>query len=184
VPWRRWNNVLHRDIGYLVVGLTLIYAVSGIAVNHIDSWNPNYSIERETLRFEAFEPLDRETTIAGLLEELDLPTPIDAFRSTPAQIELLYDGWSVKADVSTGAATVIRPRERPVLFDLNFLHLNHAKKAWTWVADVYAGLLAVMAITGMFVLRGRKGITGRGKWWVTVGLLVPIGFLIFLRWLP
>ena len=28
--------MIHRDVGYLVVGLTLIYAISGIAVNHID----------------------------------------------------------------------------------------------------------------------------------------------------
>ena len=30
--WRRWNNVLHRDLGYLCVALTIVYAISGIAV--------------------------------------------------------------------------------------------------------------------------------------------------------
>jgi hypothetical protein len=40
--WRWWFRVLHRDVGYLCVGLTLIYAVSGIAVNHVADWNPNY----------------------------------------------------------------------------------------------------------------------------------------------
>ena len=55
--WRRWNNILHRDIGYVCVALTVIYAVSGIAVNHIHDWNLNYRIE-----------LDWDTTLA-LVEE-------------------------------------------------------------------------------------------------------------------
>ena len=50
--WRYWNNVLHRDLGYLVVALTIIYAVSGIAVNHVHDWNPNYSIERDEREIE------------------------------------------------------------------------------------------------------------------------------------
>ena len=44
--WRRWNNVLHRDLGYFCVALTVIYAISGVAVNHIHHWNPNYRFER------------------------------------------------------------------------------------------------------------------------------------------
>lgn len=40
-PWRRWSIVLHRDVGYLATAMTLAYAISGIAVNHIADWNPN-----------------------------------------------------------------------------------------------------------------------------------------------
>ena len=54
---------------------------------------------------------------------------------------------------------------------------------WTAVADVYAGLLAFMAITGVFVLRGRTGLGGRGKWLVSAGVLVPVLFLAAERWL-
>jgi signal transduction histidine kinase len=35
IPWRRWSIVLHRDVGYLAVAMTLAYAISGIAVNHV-----------------------------------------------------------------------------------------------------------------------------------------------------
>ncbi|MCK5032361.1 MAG: hypothetical protein KAS18_01980, partial [Calditrichia bacterium] len=41
---RKWNRVIHRDLGYLAVGLTLIYAISGFVVNHVQDWNPNYEI--------------------------------------------------------------------------------------------------------------------------------------------
>ena len=36
---RRYLRPLHRDFGYLIVGLTFVYAISGLAVNHIDDWN-------------------------------------------------------------------------------------------------------------------------------------------------
>ena len=33
--WRPWIRAIHRDVGYFSVGLTFIYALSGLAVNHI-----------------------------------------------------------------------------------------------------------------------------------------------------
>ena len=43
--WRKWNRFIHRDFGYFFFGMTIIYALSGIAINHIKDWNPSYSIE-------------------------------------------------------------------------------------------------------------------------------------------
>ena len=42
MKWRKWNNILHRDLGYLFFGLTIIYVISGISLNHKHNWNPNY----------------------------------------------------------------------------------------------------------------------------------------------
>lgn len=176
--WRRWNAVLHRDAGYLVAGLTVVYAVSGIAVNHVEDWNPSYRFERVEERFEPFAPTDRAEMAARLVRILKLPgPPMDAFRARPHEIELFYDGWSVKADVLAGTAVVERPRERPLLFDANFLHLNHAKGAWTAVADAYAATLIFLSCSGLLMLRGRKGLGGRGKWLVAAGLAVPAAFV-------
>jgi hypothetical protein len=184
LPWRRWNAAVHRDVGYLCVALTIVYAISGIAVNHIQDWNPNYRFVREERRFPPVPLGSREEMVANLVERLALPgPPKDAYRSRPDQIELFYDGWSVKADATAGTAVIERPKERPVLFDANFLHLNRPGGLWTWIADLYAALLALLAVTGMFVLAGPKGLAGRGKWWVLAGLAVPVGFLLALRWL-
>ena len=184
IPWRRWNAAIHRDVGYVCAALTLLYAVSGIAVNHIQGWNPNYRIVREELRFEPVPVGNREEMVAALVARLGFREfPKDAFRTRPDQVELFYDGWSVKADATAGIAVVERPRERPVLFDLNFLHLNRPGGLWTWVADLYASLLALLAVTGLFILKGRTGLAGRGKWWVLAGLGVPLAFLLLLRWI-
>ena len=55
-PWRRWNAATHRDVGYVTVALTLAYAISGLAVNHIASWNPNYAKVKEVRQI---QPLSR-----------------------------------------------------------------------------------------------------------------------------
>ena len=114
--WRRVNRAVHRDAGYLVAGLTLLYAISGVAVNHRADWNPSWSIAPETLRFDPLPVTDRDTMAAALVTSLRLPGPPRAsFRRAPEKIELYYEGWTVEADVTAGVATMTRPRERPVL---------------------------------------------------------------------
>jgi hypothetical protein len=181
--WRRANRAVHRDAGYLVAGLTLLYAISGVAVNHRADWNPSWRIAPETRRFDPLPVTDRDTMAAALVKALALPGPPRAsFRRAPERIELYYEGWTVEADVTAGVATVTRPRERPVLREANYLHLNEPKGAWTWLADGYAVLLGTLAITGLFVLRGRTGLGGRGKWLALAGLLPALAFLAWRRW--
>lgn len=47
INWFRLTRSLHRDIGYCCIGMTCVFAVSGIAVNHLDDWNANYVVTVE-----------------------------------------------------------------------------------------------------------------------------------------
>jgi hypothetical protein len=178
MSWRRVNNVLHRDLGYLLVGLTLVYAVSGVAVNHVGDFNPSYITVSEELTFAPFTEPDRVLEVRNLVDRLGLSEPVDSFRPSPGKVLLLYDGWKVEAEPGAGKATSVRLDPRPILHSLNRLHLNHLKGAWTWFADFYAVLLVFMAISGTLVLRGRTGLSGRGKWFVLAGFFFPIAALI------
>ncbi len=177
-------RAVHRDVGFTVAALTLAYAVSGLAVNHVADWNPNWTIAREERSFAPFPVTDREAMVARLVQVLALPgPPRDSFRRAPERIDLFYDGWTVEADVARGVARWERPKERPVLRDLNFMHLNHGKGAWTWIADAYAVLLGTLAVTGLFIMQGRRGLAGRGKWFLAAGLAVPLVYLALTRYL-
>lgn len=179
---RRVLRALHRDAGYLVAGLTVIYAVSGVAVNHLHDWNPSWVVGREEVRFAPIPVSDREAMTAELVRVLGLPgPPRSSFRRSPEQLELFYDGWSIEADVAAGLAVTTRPRERPGLYDANFLHLNRPTGAWTWIADGFAVLLAGLALSGLFLIKGRLDLAGRGKWLFAAGLLAPLAYLVLRR---
>ena len=182
IPWRRWSIALHRDVGYLAVGLTIAYAISGIAVNHIADWNPNY---RVTKTFTAVEPMTAvapSDLVPAAMERLGLAEPPrSAFQPDSHTVQLFYKGTVYHVDLPTGQVMVEATQSRPVLFEMNQLHLNHAKRAWTWIADLFALALMLLAITGLFVLKGRLGITGRGAWLTAAGFLPVVYWLVFLR---
>jgi len=184
MQWRRWNNILHRDVGYVCAGLTIVYVVSGVAVNHVHAWNPTYQVEERTAAIGPLAAPDLATPegVRRLLAQLDLPPDYrTTFRPDSASLRIFVENGTVDVDFATGQATVEMVRERPVLGAFNFLHLNHAKKLWTWVADIYAVALGLLAITGLFVLKGKKGITGRGAWLTAAGVVVPVLFLWLYR---
>lgn len=173
--WRRLNNVLHRDIGYLAVGLTLAYAISGLALNHKADWNPNYRVSKTTARIEPVRATDRAEIVREALSKLDVADePRNAFRPDPETLRLFFKERTYSIDLPTGLVIIEDVKPRPVLFEMNQLHLNSPKKLWTLVADVYAVALIVLALTGMFVLKGKTGITGRGAWLVSAGVALPV----------
>lgn len=182
--WRHLFRVLHRDIGYVCVALTIAYAVSGVAVNHIEDWNPNYSLEQRAVDL---GPLPAGTyaeqaahVVAAL--RLDPQSVRGHFAETESTLRVYLDGGQeVFVDVGTGRGTVKTLERRTGLFEVNSLHLNNLKGIWTYVADLFALALVVLALTGMFMMKGNRGLAGRGKYFVGAGLLVPVVFVIYLH---
>jgi hypothetical protein len=82
--------------------------------------------------------------------------------------------------MTTGHGTLKTLARRPVLFEVNSLHLNNLKGLWTYVADLFALALMFLAITGMTMMKGDRGLAGRGKWFVGAGLLIPISAIVYI----
>lgn len=187
--WRKLVRVLHRDIGYTVTALTLAYAISGLAVNHIDDWNPNYSFE--TVEVE-IGPLPTASPPTGssmdemeayVVERLELRPELvkGRFMETQTELRVFFgEGEEVVVDTVTGRGSIKRITTHPVLYEANVLHLNTIKGWWTWVADLFAVSLVVLAVTGLLMIKGRLGFWGRGKWFVAAGLAVPLGFIAYM----
>jgi hypothetical protein len=177
MKWRRWNYVLHRDIGFLCIGLTLLYAISGVAVNHIQQWNPSYRIERVETNIGPVvgNPSDA-ATVRMILARLNEPGKLESsYRPDRESLQLFVEGRSIMVDLSSGHVVHDRAIPRPVLREMNFLHLNHPKKDWTWFADLYAVALAFLAISGLLMIR-RKTMR-RGLVLTGAGILLPVFFL-------
>lgn len=178
--WRAWLRAAHRDIGYLLVGLTVVYAVSGIAVNHIDDWNPNTVDRKQTIELGKPLPDDKDQAVALVLERLSIDSEPASVEDYGAEIEIYIGSErTVRADRETG--TIFDDYREPRFFlrVANWLHLQRGKPSWNYIADGYAILLLLLATSGMFMLKGRKGFIGRGIILVTIGVAVPI---LYVHW--
>jgi len=178
--WRVWLRALHRDTGYLVVGLTFIYALSGIAINHIDDWNPNFEAVEETHHLgHAFSGTE-EQIAAEVVRALGIDEqPSDAYFASENRLEVyLPSGRTLHVDTTSGDVFDEYQKPRFFLRVANWLHYNRGKKAWTYVADSYAVLLLFLATSGLFMLKGRKGFVGRGAVIVLVGAAVPVLYVV------
>ena len=179
--WRLWTSVLHRDVGFLCIGLTLIYAISGIAVNHIAQWNPSYRIERVETNIGPVSgsPAD-SSTVHMILARLNEQGKLESsFRPDPETLQLFVEGRSIIINLVSGDVVYDRAIPRTGLREMNFLHLNHPKKAWTWMADVYALALIFLAISGFLMLR--RNTMRRGLALTGIGVILPLFFLALYR---
>jgi hypothetical protein len=179
--WRKINRVIHRDLGYFFTGMVIIYGLSGIALNHNDDWNPNYTIEVQEKRISLPENFDEnnQASVMTILEQCRVNQDYkNHYSPSPGRIKIfLEEGSSVTVDTTTGIANIEIIRKRPVFYEVNFLHYNPGK-LWTWFSDIFALSLMILAITGLFILKGKNGIRGRGAWLSIAGVLISIAFLV------
>lgn len=178
---RKLNRVLHRDLGYIFFGMTIIYALSGIALNHRHEWNPNYIITREEFVKDIEigpEQPDKEYALK-ILEDLGIDANYRTHLLAGNNFRIFVEGGSININVSDGSGNLEIIRRRPLFNQINYLHYNTPRKLWTWFSDLYAAGLIIIAITGLFIIKGRNGITGRGAWLTTLGIIIPIAFLFF-----
>jgi hypothetical protein len=182
--FRKICRFLHREIAYFAVGLTVIYAVSGIAVNHIDSWNPSYRIGRDELHIEPVPAGDTEAVTAIVLERLAPPEPVKTvWWASPDQLRIIVEGATYDVEPASGRVLRDGVKARPFFLDANYLHLNHGKGLWTWIADIFGVALAVLALTGIFLAKGSQGLAGRGGIWLALGVALPLVYIVVERYL-
>lgn len=180
INWRPAVRALHRDCGYLAIGLTIVYAVSGLAVNHIGQWDPDFVTFRRTHRLSNRLPTDDREAARSVLGELKITAPVrDVFRAGPDRLDIALDDRTLNVDPQKGTVLERGRRPRWMLRAVNWLHLNRGKKAWRVIADGYAIGLLFLAISGMFMLTGRKGMWGRGGILTLLGIAIPVLYVAF-----
>ena len=181
---RRLIIATHRDVGYFFAGLTVIYAVSGVAVNHIDDWNPNYVIARDAVEIGVLpfgSPAELGAEVLDRMEIVEEPRSV--IRMGPDELKVFLDQRTLTVALPGGRVVDERARRRFAFFEVNYLHLNHGKGFWTWFADLYAVGLLVLACTGIFIITGKKGLGGRGRWLLLAGLTIPLAYLLVHVWM-
>ena len=180
LKWRPWLRALHRDAGYFVIGLTVIYALSGLAVNHITDWDPSFHQIERTHQVQTPIPEDDAEAAQAVLSALGVSEkPSEVYRADDSQLDIVLAQRTLHVDTESGKVLEEGQSPRFFLRLANWLHLNRGKKAWTYVADGYAAGLMILALSGMFMIAGRKGLIGRGAVLVGLGIAVPVLYVTF-----
>jgi len=180
---RKWSRILHRDIGFFFIGTTIVYALSGIALNHLTDWNPNYNVERKEVKtsVDLNKSSQSKDNVKAFLNEIGQEKNYRKYYyPAPHQIKIfLKGGSSVVVDTKTGEGYAEFLTKRIVFYQVNFLHYN-PHDWWKWFSDIFALALILFAVTSIFMVRGKKGIKGTGGIYTIAGIVIPILFLIFL----
>jgi hypothetical protein len=184
-------RALHRDFGYLVVGLTVVYAVSGLAVNHVgDFEHGDASFERyadsylvEPTCAGACVPPGTDAEVADWFRnKRGIEEPYKGtFRRSTDELEITFESRTVVLDTKSGHADEDGKRARFFLRAANWLHLNRGKRAWTVVADSYAILLLFLAFSGLGMIPGKRGFFYRGLGLAALGALVPVLYVLLAK---
>jgi hypothetical protein len=172
--WREWLRAVHRDFGYLAIGFTVIYAVSGIAQNHIEDWGDvSYKATERTVQIAPLtETEPTASAVARVVAAARLGEPTNVTRAGD-ELRLEYQGGE-KVTAIEGNVTIQTRERRAFIGVANWLHKARGKKAWKYIADVYALFLLYLAISGIFMIKGKLGFKWRGATLIGAGVAVPI----------
>ncbi|MFY9153168.1 MAG: PepSY-associated TM helix domain-containing protein [Prolixibacteraceae bacterium] len=178
---RKTLRSLHRDFGYLVVGITFIYTISGIALNHRTDWNPHYTLVSEELTVPVSEKTDfNPEEIKSLLSKFDCQTVYKKhFTSRSGEIKIFVESGTVIYSPSEGLAVLEVLNRRPFFFQINKMHLAQTNRLWIWISDIMAIFLLFVALSGLFILKGKFGLKGRGLWLTATGVVIPLFVILF-----
>lgn len=172
---RKLNIATHRDVGYFFSSLIIIYCLSGIALNHVNEWNPDFIIERTTIELSDSYKTDQITN--EVILELGHLVGEERYKvydfPTSDQVKIYYNDASLHVNFREMTADYETVRRRPIFYESNLFHRNSIK-GWKWIADIFAVLLILINITGLFILKGKHGLKRRGKWLIAAGSLIPL----------
>jgi len=170
-------RVLHRDLGYLFFGMSILYAISGIALNHIRDFNTSFNIHRYTLDIPA--PINPESVdnrwIEDLLIEVDEPQSVKKYYYPKKdEIKVFLKNGTMALNLNTGKGMLETLYKRPFLFQVNFLHYNPGRW-WKWFSDIFCIAWIIISVTGLFIIKnGKHSIKRRGALWTIAGVIIPI----------
>lgn len=112
-----WLRVLHRDLGYLMVGVCLIYAVSGILLNHMNGKDPAFRTTEAAVQLE--KGMQAEELLAAWNRQEDLPPVKRVLSIDESHHRLMLEGGVGVYDAASGCVDYEVHEKRPVVYWFN-----------------------------------------------------------------
>jgi len=163
----RWMRIIHRDIGFFVIGLTVIYCISGFMLTFRDTG----FLKSETIVEKHITPGLQNTQLGRALHlrHINIIDQDDQ--------EIRFTAGSYNRE--TGVAIYISEEIPSVLRALNSLHSTSSKSERSLFTAIYAGLLLFLALSSFWMYKPGSRFFKRGIVLASTGFCASI-LLIFL----
>lgn len=161
-------RALHRDIGFLTLGLTIVYALSGVLL-----------IYRTTdfMKIDRTEELQLEKNLSA--DDLGGKLRIRGFKAERQEDSVIYFAQGFY-DAEAGKATVSRKVYVPPFDKLVALHKITERNKVSPITAVYGLMLFFMAISSLFMFKFKSKRGRRGLVLTVVGLAATVLIILLL----
>ena len=183
-----WGLLLHIYVSMAGFTLVLLFAVTGLTLNHQDfGWGePELKSSTITLPMELVAHPDQAAIGNQLRGALGLRSAITDYHEDPDQIQVTFavPGRRTIATIhrADGLAD-IEAETRGLLGKLDDLHKGFdSGPAWYWLIDITAILLTISSLTGMITLLSLRARRRSG--FIIGGMAVVMLFAIYFIWVP
>ncbi len=173
----------HRDIAYFFLGLIIAFSISGIFLNHRQSWHPRryvYNSHEITIPVPAGKEAVTEEFIKEFTASQNIGDNVRRFAVDDKNIlQISYTSNDVQVDITTGKGKIESYRTTPLLGQMTQLHQD-TSKWWIYYSDIFGIAMLTIGITGMFIEKGKNSFRSRGWWLASLGIIFPLIFLFLL----
>lgn len=183
---------LHRDLGYFVIGLTLIYTITGIVLSgRALGWlEQTYVIEKNLSKNISKKEFTKQLEISLKVLDIKNDIPISIIKSASKNIKyfkfleekdniLYFKARSNNINYNTKSGNVIYKyiSYPPYLKSVISAHKATHEKLWFYLAILYSIILSFLAISAIFMVKGKFGFKKRGIYFMLAGIFLVLIFL-------
>jgi hypothetical protein len=160
-----WGLLVHIYVSMAGFTLVLLFAVTGLTLNHQDFGlsNPEITMKTIPIPAELLEAPDQAAISGYLQKTLGVRSPVTDYREDDSDIQVIFAAPGRRTLVTirrADRAGEVEEENRGILGRMDDLHKGFdAGTAWYWIIDFSAILLTVSSLTGMvtlFSLRSRR----------------------------
>jgi hypothetical protein len=174
---------LHRDLGYFYIGLIISFALSGILMNHRESWHAEkYTIETKAIDVKLpTEDKINETFADSLGKALGIEDKIRRHKVDEGKFKISFEKHDLEIDLTSGKGEIVSYIKTPIISEMMKLHKN-TSNWWIYYGDIFGISLIIIAITGALMIPAGKFTFKQRGWKLAIaGIVVPLLVLFFLN---
>jgi len=171
---------IHRDLGYLYVGLIISFAFSGIMMNHREHWHPEkYTINVTEIQkeFPQDVAITEDLVRSFVNKDLHIKDKVKRHFVRKGKLKVSCENHDIELNIESGKGEIVEFHKTPFISHIMTLHKSNSDW-WIYYSDIFALSLITIAVSGILIIaKGKYSFKVRGWKLALAGLVFPIVFL-------